>query len=153
MSRFFYFYLKIAMGLHCRLFLLWISISTAHTFAQHRLEIEVENIEQLAGTFFLSIFDNQNDFDNNSIQSHFFQKTPVRANKLKVIFDSLPEGKYAIKAYHDANNNQRLDKTWVGLPKEKYGFSNNVIGVMGPPSFSQSAFEVKGVTKHTLFLR
>ncbi len=58
-------------------------------------------------------------------------------------FDNLPVGTYAIAIFHDSNNNKKLDKNWVGIPKEGYGFSNNVFGTFGPPSFQEASFKVK----------
>jgi uncharacterized protein (DUF2141 family) len=45
-------------------------------------------------------------------------------------------GSYAVAAYHDENNNDKLDKAFTGIPNEKYGFSNNVRGIFGPPDLS-----------------
>ena len=36
-----------------------------------------------------------------------------------------------------------MDKS-LGIPKEGYGFSNNVTGLMGPPSFSKASFKYEG---------
>lgn len=53
----------------------------------------------------------------------------------------LPAGKYAIAVYQDVDSDNKLDR-WFGLiPKEPYGFSNNV-GQYGPASFEQAAFEL-----------
>ena len=51
-------------------------------------------------------------------------------------------GRYAIAVYQDLDNNNKLDR-WLGLiPKEPYGFSNNV-GRYGPVSFAQASFELQ----------
>lgn len=53
----------------------------------------------------------------------------------------LPVGKYAVAVYQDKDSDNKLDR-WFGLiPKEPYGFSNNV-GQYGPVSFNKAAFEV-----------
>jgi uncharacterized protein (DUF2141 family) len=52
-------------------------------------------------------------------------------------------GSYAIAAYHDENNNNKLDKSFAGIPNEKYGFSNNVRGIFGPPKLSDQLVEVQ----------
>jgi uncharacterized protein (DUF2141 family) len=36
-----------------------------------------------------------------------------------------------------------MNTSALGLPKEGYGFSNNVMGLFGPPSFSKAAVLVK----------
>lgn len=45
----------------------------------------------------------------------------------------------AISAYHDENENSRLDKNSFGIPTERYGFSNNPKRGYGPPRFSEAA--------------
>jgi uncharacterized protein (DUF2141 family) len=45
----------------------------------------------------------------------------------------------AITAFHDANGNGELDKSAIGIPTEKYGFSKNPAPGFGPPSFDQTA--------------
>jgi len=44
-------------------------------------------------------------------------------------------GLYAFAIYHDANSNQKFDRTMIGLPAEAYGFSNNPNTFFGLPSF------------------
>lgn len=44
-------------------------------------------------------------------------------------------GTYAFAIYHDANGNQKFDRTMIGLPAEAYGFSNNPNTFFGLPSF------------------
>jgi len=45
----------------------------------------------------------------------------------------------AVSAYHDENENSRLDKNSFGIPTERYGFSNNPKRAYGPPKFSEAA--------------
>jgi uncharacterized protein (DUF2141 family) len=52
----------------------------------------------------------------------------------------MPYGKYSIKAFHDENENSKLDTNFTGMPVELYGFSNNARGQFGPPSFERTAF-------------
>jgi len=55
----------------------------------------------------------------------------------------LPLGKtYAIAAYHDANSNEKLDKNFLGMPLEGYGFSNDARGNFAPPAFEKAAFQL-----------
>ncbi len=53
----------------------------------------------------------------------------------------LPYGEYTIRFYHDANNNDHFDTGWLGLPKERYGFSNNARPRLGPPSYQRARFQ------------
>jgi uncharacterized protein (DUF2141 family) len=44
-------------------------------------------------------------------------------------------GVYAIVLYHDANANEKFDRTMIGLPAEGFGFTNNPPTIAGLPSF------------------
>ena len=55
-------------------------------------------------------------------------------------------GKYAFKYFHDENSNKKLDTNLIGIPKEGYGFANNIYGSFGPPDFKDTIFEVKNDT-------
>ncbi len=61
------------------------------------------------------------------------------AGAASVKFRGLPPGQYAVIAYHDANDNQKLDLRFGMFPKEGWGLSNNP-KVVGPPSFGASSF-------------
>jgi uncharacterized protein (DUF2141 family) len=49
---------------------------------------------------------------------------------------------YALAIYHDLNENGKMDAGIFGIPTEKYGFSNNAKGHMGPPSYHKSRIEL-----------
>ena len=51
-------------------------------------------------------------------------------------------GAYALVMYHDANANGVLDQGPFGLPREGYGFSNNVRPFLAPPSLRSASFVV-----------
>jgi uncharacterized protein (DUF2141 family) len=63
-------------------------------------------------------------------------------------------GWYAIALYHDENANRHFDRTFVGLPEEGYGFSNDAPAFAGLPSFKSVRFEAKeGVTPLRITMR
>ena len=47
-------------------------------------------------------------------------------------FWGLPSGDYGIAVYHDINSNNRMDKKYIVIPNEAYGFSNNARRVIRP---------------------
>jgi len=50
----------------------------------------------------------------------------VRHTEARCDFEDIPPGTYALVVIHDENMNGKLDTNWVGIPKEGYGFSNDV---------------------------
>jgi uncharacterized protein (DUF2141 family) len=60
--------------------------------------------------------------------------------------NDIPYGDYGIAVLHDENKNGKMDKNFLGIPQEPYGFSNNVRVTFGPPKWEKSKFAVKGST-------
>lgn len=64
------------------------------------------------------------------------QLAPAAAGDMRVRFQNLAPGPYAVLLYHDENANGRLDRGGpLGLPTEGYGFSRDARARLGPPSF------------------
>ena len=59
----------------------------------------------------------------------------------------LPVGEWAVALTQDVNNNDRLDKNFVGIPTEPYAFSNNVRPTVAAPDFNECKFLVDGPGK------
>ena len=64
----------------------------------------------------------------------------VENKKVKWEVKNIPFGEYAIKAFHDEDSDDKIDTNFMGIPTESYGFSNNVKGLFGPPSFDKAKF-------------
>lgn len=80
------------------------------------------------------------DQNENEVSNHIL---PIINKKVSYTFKLVNSSKYAIKAYHDENSNLKLDTNIMGIPKEKWGVSNNVEAKLGPPDFKKMLFEVK----------
>lgn len=52
-------------------------------------------------------------------------------------------GTYALSIFHDKNANGKLEKNFMGIPTEPYGFSNDAPAVFGPPKYDDAKFEVR----------
>jgi uncharacterized protein (DUF2141 family) len=52
-------------------------------------------------------------------------------------------GAYLLAVYHDEDGDRKLDRNFIGLPKEGFGFSNNAPAAVGLPSFDAARFIAK----------
>ena len=68
---------------------------------------------------------------------------PARAGDNTVTVRDVPAGSWAVLAYQDANENGELDRNFIGIPSENYGFSRDARGKFGPPSFEDAAIAVR----------
>jgi uncharacterized protein (DUF2141 family) len=67
---------------------------------------------------------------------------PAKAGETVVTVDGVPAGSWAVLSYQDENDNGKLDRNVLGIPKEPYAFSRDARGRFGPPSFEDAAFEL-----------
>ena len=94
------------------------------------LEMEINNLQSNKGPLYIRILDEN---ENPVIVG----TSSVVNYSSKISFDSISPGKYAIQFFHDENENQKMDFSLIGIPKEKFGSSNNVKPVLGPPKFKK----------------
>lgn len=69
-------------------------------------------------------------------------RAAAAAGAVMVRVTGVPPGTYAAEAYHDENDNARLDRSWLGFPEEGLGFSRDAPMRFGPPGFADAAFAV-----------
>ncbi len=103
------------------------------------LEVSVTALRSDAGTVHVAIYDSAEGFPNG--QQYLFDRV-VPAKTGFVAFVGLKPGTYAIAVYHDENGNNDFDQNFIGFPLEGYAFSNGAKPFLGPPDFSDAAFEV-----------
>lgn len=101
-----------------------------------KLTIRVQGIKNKKGTINIALFKSDTDFNQEKFT--YVSRTPADSNGI-IIFDKIDYGNYSVAVYHDENENQKLDRNFIGMPKEGYGFSNNVKGKMGPPAFKDTS--------------
>ena len=121
------------------------------------LVVTINNIKE-AGEIHVALYDNADAFeadrgDKGGAAPGITQGTIefVEAGSVTYRYEVAP-GTYAIGIFHDVNLNNQLDNYFFGVPKEQYGFSNDARGFMGPPSFNDAAFSVKGRTEIAITL-
>ena len=107
------------------------------------LKVEIAGLRSSGGIVLISLFKEGKGYPDEPEKAFKKTKISIRDNKASIDFTNLPVGEYAFVVLHDENNNLKMDKN-LGIPKEGYGFSNNVMGLMGPPSFSKASFKFEG---------
>jgi uncharacterized protein (DUF2141 family) len=118
------------------------------------LRITVEGIRSPHGTVLIGLYDSLESFtramelsdkDGFLNDPNRFAAVALRANAAKksaVVFTNLDPGQYAIILFHDENGNGKLDRNALGVPTEPYGFSNNVRGLLSPPTFEKAVMQI-----------
>ena len=106
----------------------------------HTITLDFEGIEVDKGSLYVAVYNTEKKF----------LKEPIRGTIVKVIdkkatvsLEDFTTGIYAISAFHDINDNKKMDTNFIGIPKEPIGISNNAKGFMGPPKYKDAKFDLK----------
>lgn len=67
---------------------------------------------------------------------------PDENGRQTVCIDAPSAGTYAVSAYHDKDADRRLDRRFIGIPREPIGLSNNPRLRLAKPRFEDAAFEI-----------
>ena len=79
---------------------------------------------------------------------------PAKPGETIVTLQGIKPGTYAVKLFQDFNRNGEFDMNWLGLPLEKYGFSNDVRPMFSEPPFDATKFELRpGTNTITIHLQ
>ena len=76
----------------------------------------------------------------------------AREGSVTFTFADVKPGRYAIALLHDENANGKADRALGMMPKEGFGFSRDAKVRMGPPRFSEAAFDI-GTEDRALTIR
>lgn len=115
-------------------------LSSFNTVPDNSIRLTVTNLRSDNGFVLVSLFKEGVGYPDNTDKAYRNAKATISNHGAVIIFTEVPEGNYAIAILHDENNDRKMNKSFFGLPKEGYGFSNNVMGTFGPPSYSRASF-------------
>jgi len=114
------------------------------------LTVTITDIRESQGTLMVSVVDSDAGW-NSQAKPVAAQKLAAAKGEMTLKFGNLPPGQYAVQVMHDANDNNKLDTNFLGIPSEGYGFSNNP-NVMRRAHFDEARFEV-GADAKTITIR
>jgi uncharacterized protein (DUF2141 family) len=104
------------------------------------IEFEITGINSNNGKIYVQLFKGEENYK----QGNANLSTIVKAAKgtTKVIFSDIKPDQYAVRFFHDENDNGEMETNFIGIPVEGYGFSNNAKPSFGPVSYHEINFIV-----------
>ena len=119
-----------------------VSATLGDVLAQNT-QIIVTGIRSPKGQVIVSIFKDEKGYEEEKpFKSIPFDKKALNSGKL-VLECSLEPGTYGITLLDDENKNGKMEKTFIGVPKEGFGFSNFFMEKLKKPSFSDFKTNIK----------
>ena len=120
-------------------FLINLGVLQSQEKPKNIIQLDITGIKNNTGFIQVAVYKSDTDFDMDKFS--YIIAVPASL-EVQVSIPNLEAGQYAIAVFHDENKNKKLDKNFVGIPKEGYGFSNNAVGKLGPPKFSETSFSL-----------
>jgi len=118
-------------------------ISSLVLTAQNKIEISMIGFENNNGTVKVGLYNSESNFLEREFKT---SEATIKNQKAYVSFTNIPDGIYAICAYHDEDANNEFNMLMGFIPLESFGNSNNAPARFGPPKWEDAKFEVKNGT-------
>jgi uncharacterized protein (DUF2141 family) len=116
----------------------------------HKITLHVRGLKSSEGKILAGLYNREDGFPTNRdgwVKGE--SSYDIVSGRATVTFTDMPPGTYAIAVFHDENDNNDLDTNWIGIPKEGVGASNDALGRLGPPKWTDAKFEVDGNVRTT----
>ena len=115
----------------------------------YELDIDVVNADKNKGRIVADLSDRRETFlVGNKTLLRIWQK-PVDG-KASFCVPLTGPGEYTLALYQDKNENLKLDKNFLGIPKERFGMSTNPHFGLKAPKYDDVKFQVKETRTHLL---
>ena len=125
--------------------------SAAH--AQAKVIATITNLRNNNGVCRVCLFDNATAFTGEKGAPVQCVDAAVSNRGSEAVFQNISPGAYAIAVFHDANKNNKMDKNFLGIPKEGYGASQNKLPFASAPEFDDNKFITADKTTTTVRIK
>ena len=119
------------------------------SFAQqttYDLEIIIAGIKNTNGQLMISLSKGKEGFPHaNYCKQLFF--TDFTSPKFNLTIKNIPEGNYAVSLLHDEDNNGKMTRNIIRIPKEGFAFSRNYNVVLRAPKYNEANFDIDTIKK------
>ena len=105
------------------------------------VHIQVDGFRNTKGQLGVNVFRTADGWPEDNSKAVFHNGFPIEGDRAGADFN-LPEGRYAIVVLHDENRNHKLDRNFIGIPKEGFGFANNSRVGLSAPAFDAARLTV-----------
>jgi uncharacterized protein (DUF2141 family) len=124
--------------------LLRATLTQAKPLSEDVIQVEIDGLRNDRGQVLCALYSSADGFPTNGEKAQAHAKSPISGGHAVCEFPGITAGTYAVSAFHDENSNGKLDRNFMGIPREGVGASNNAKGHFGPPKFDAAVFRFSG---------
>ena len=111
--------------------------------ATYAITVQAQNVTNSRGMIGVLVFNSKKGWPDKPDVSFRSDAVPARQGTTSLTISDLPAGDYAIVVLHDENGNKKMDRNWLGRPKEQWGMSNNPKARFSAPGFNRARFTLR----------
>lgn len=108
--------------------------------SSHWINVTIDNLRSGRGVVILTLYPDDKARFLKPMGSLYVTKVPARAGVSQACIFVPQAGAYGLALYHDENDNGKIDRNGLGIPKEGFGFSNNPKIFMSAPGLKSVRF-------------
>ncbi len=125
----------------------------AGTNGDHDLTVRVVYPSNQSGHIWVGLYAGEAGFDAG--EEMLSARIPATEDALVAVFEDLPPGEYGIISFHDSNGDGDFNRNFMGIPSEKYGFSNNPRPRFRAATWAEARFTIndEGASEMTIELQ
>jgi len=106
---------------------------------QGDLTVIISGLKNDRGNVKIGLF-NTADSWNDKAEKFKGAVVSIKNRKAQWVIRDIPYGQYAIKFFHDENNDDKIKTNFLGMPTETYGFYKSGATKFIPPGFDKAKF-------------
>lgn len=115
----------------------------APAVATQKVTLLIADLASTQSVVKLNFYNNSETFLKKGQHALHFEVRPEGKTEIALPVDLAP-GEWAVALSQDTNNNDKLDKNFLGIPTEPFAFSNNIKPRLSAPTFQECKFTVTG---------
>jgi uncharacterized protein (DUF2141 family) len=117
---------------------------TSNTSNTNTIRVDVVGLHSNDGEVHCALYSSADGFPDGFAKAAKTTIAKITNEQALCEFPAVTPGDYAISVFQDENSNGKLDRNFMGMPKEGVGASNDAKGSFGPPKFVDARFSYKG---------
>lgn len=122
------------------LLLMWLMMYSTPSHKQ--VELHCIHFRNNTGHARIAVYNDPKTFCNESIRPYKEVSAKIINKECVITIGDMPDGDYALTLLHDENEDSVMNYNFLGLPKEGFGFSNNVLPGFIKPRFNDCKIKI-----------
>jgi uncharacterized protein (DUF2141 family) len=104
------------------------------------VRVEIANLRNTQGDVGCLIFNSPDGYPETHAKAYKEMHAAIDEDHAVCEFKDVAPTIYAVIAFHDENQNGKLDKNFMGIPQKGYAASKNVRHLMSATEFKEASF-------------